>query len=352
MSNPSPRRLSDAPEANTGPSRSVLQQLLEEINAPDNPTALQHTRDSQGTPKPTSRFTSAWVAGSSIAQDARAKLRAADEARQWKLSMNSTYGMPADQAPLPLRRHSTQSGIQFMAPGTSIWKPPHNLSPTFYGVDFAGRSTSTAARTNSPPTGSRGNVSPRKLAHSPPDSPEPLAKRKRQNTTSDYELDGQGSHGSDLGPTMRIRGGGGPGASLELFQTPTFTERCNFVDSPIRVQSSMRPSLVAVSSFRPIADISQDDPAPATPMRNYAPPNDSTASPAYTPAWMKSFHLVDNEKSIYMNVHGEDWKVSPLCLYCFRQHGEFHRVLPDGCELCGREDVLERHYWEPANGPY
>lgn len=169
---------------------------------------------------------------------------------------------------------------------------------------------------------------------------------------SGYESDGQGFYGSDLGPTTRMRGGGGPGASVKLFRTSTFIERRDSLDNPVRVQSSMGSSHVAVSSFRPIADVSQDALAPATPMRNYTPPDDSVASPAYTPAWMKSFHLVDNEKSIYMNVHGEDWKDSPLCLYCFRQHGEFHRVLPDGCEVCGREDILERHYWEPANGPY
>lgn len=159
MSSPS-RRLSGAPDTNTGPSRSVLQQLLEEINGPDNPTAPRHTRNFQGTPKPI-RSTSAWVAGSSIAQDARAKLRAADEARQRKLSVNSTDGTPVDQAPPSLRRHSTQTGIYFMAPGTSIWKPPHNSSPTFHGVDFADRATSPTTRTNSPTTGSRGNVSRR-----------------------------------------------------------------------------------------------------------------------------------------------------------------------------------------------
>lgn len=65
-----------------------------------------------------------------------------------------------------------------------------------------------------------------------------------------------------------------------------------------------------------------------------------------TPSWLMPLQLVDDEKSIYMNRHGEDWKDHPLCLHCFRQHQNFHRVLRDGCEVCGRDKILKSYYWE------
>jgi hypothetical protein len=67
---------------------------------------------------------------------------------------------------------------------------------------------------------------------------------------------------------------------------------------------------------------------------------------------MKPLQLVDDEVSIYKQVHGEEWMEAPLCLHCFREHGEFHRLYNDGCEACGQDEELEHHYWEPSSAEY
>jgi hypothetical protein len=99
------------------------------------------------------------------------------------------------------------------------------------------------------------------------------------------------------------------------------------------------------SSFRLLDNNLQTLQSPCTPRRSFSP-MDGSISPATTPAWMKPFHLVDDDKSIYMNIHGEDWKYHPLCLDCFRRHGNFHRILVRGCEVCGQDEILKGHYWE------
>lgn len=78
------RRYSGASLQDLAPSGSFLRQLLEEISGTASPSAL-HT--AQGTPQIQPRSakrrhsSSVWVGGTSIARDARKKLRAADEAR-------------------------------------------------------------------------------------------------------------------------------------------------------------------------------------------------------------------------------------------------------------------------------
>jgi hypothetical protein len=63
----------------TEPSRTLLQKLLEEINGAPTPTVLRsRTSSIASRPVPTRPI---WIDGASIAEDARRKLRAADEAR-------------------------------------------------------------------------------------------------------------------------------------------------------------------------------------------------------------------------------------------------------------------------------
>jgi hypothetical protein len=83
-----------APLQNLAPSSTFLQQLLEEINSTSIPTVLHRRATLQGTPysRPSSdgsRRSSVWIGGSSDAQDAREKLRAADEARLLKSSVSN-----------------------------------------------------------------------------------------------------------------------------------------------------------------------------------------------------------------------------------------------------------------------
>lgn len=100
-----------------------------------------------------------------------------------------------------------------------------------------------------------------------------------------------------------------------------------------------------LSTFQPVVDYRPHAALPSTPHRSLSPV-DGSASPDCTPAWMRPLHLVDEEKSIYQNIHGEEWRDHPLCLYCFRQHGNLHRILQFGCEVCGRGEVLRGLYWE------
>lgn len=131
-----------------------------------------------------------------------------------------------------------------------------------------------------------------------------------------------------------------------LLRSATFTERAS-----AQHRSSIEYSSPGPSSFRPDIATPQGIPTrPVTPRHGLITYVDSP-SPTPTPIWMKPLHLVDNEKSIFMNVHGEDDRPRALCLHCFRQHGNFHRIRTDGCEVCGREEFLKDHYWEPNWGP-
>lgn len=142
---------------------------------------------------------------------------------------------------------------------------------------------------------------------------------------------------------------------MGLYRTSSFTER----RSVNKTSDSDTHSLVAnplpyVSSFRPTKATSHDTtlaetPKPETPVRQtpFDGCNSVVTSPSVqTTAWMEPFQLVDDERLVFLNRHGEEWKNHALCLYCFRRHQTFHRLLKDGCEVCGRQEVLESHYWE------
>ncbi|KAF2624541.1 hypothetical protein BU25DRAFT_493528 [Macroventuria anomochaeta] len=89
---------------NSGPSRTLLQQLLEEINGASSPrkvrneSPLQSPASTRSWSSSQNHSPSVWVGGSS-AQDACDKLRAADEARQRMVAANSIDGAPNMQTP-------------------------------------------------------------------------------------------------------------------------------------------------------------------------------------------------------------------------------------------------------------
>lgn len=89
---------------------------------------------------------------------------------------------------------------------------------------------------------------------------------------------------------------------------------------------------------------------PSTPRRSPTPSD--AGSPCATPAWARPLHLIDDEVSIFKNSHGDRAREHPLCLHCFRLHGEFRKMVKRRCRVCGQNDVLEGHYWEADPEPY
>ncbi|KAF3042732.1 hypothetical protein E8E12_009469 [Didymella heteroderae] len=84
----------------TEPSRTLLQQLLEEVNGA---SSIRTARNASPLPSPTSTYSSSssqnhspsvWVGGSILAQNARDKLRAADEARPRRVVANAIDAAP------------------------------------------------------------------------------------------------------------------------------------------------------------------------------------------------------------------------------------------------------------------
>lgn len=91
---------------NAGPSRTLLQQLLEEINGA-HPTRTARPESTSQSPASTRSWSSSlyqspplWVGGSSLAKDAREKLRAADEAHRRVVAINIIDGAPDSQMPV------------------------------------------------------------------------------------------------------------------------------------------------------------------------------------------------------------------------------------------------------------
>lgn len=161
MSTPSPR-----PGAftlgNSGPPSSFLRQLLEEINGDDIPIASRRRNLSRSTP--TSRTTtqasrnrrsSVWVGGEPIAQDARNKLRVADEARLRRASIQGTDGTPA-LGPAP----------RLISPQTSISSPSklgrRSIVPTHIGLNSKNPSDNMVPRGTLHATSSSAVSSPRR----------------------------------------------------------------------------------------------------------------------------------------------------------------------------------------------
>ena len=99
-------------DINNGPSGRMLRQLLEEIDGVQSSQAVQLPEHNAGPKSPPVHHTaSAWVGGSSLTQDVREKLRAADTARWRRTSVNIVDGV-FDPASPALRSESSGPDFQ------------------------------------------------------------------------------------------------------------------------------------------------------------------------------------------------------------------------------------------------
>jgi hypothetical protein len=99
-------------DSNNGPSGRMLRQLLEEIDGVQSSQTVQLPEHDAGPKSPPVHHTaSAWVGGSSLAQDVREKLRAADAARWRRTSVNILDGIFDPSSPA-LRSESSGSDVQ------------------------------------------------------------------------------------------------------------------------------------------------------------------------------------------------------------------------------------------------
>ncbi|KAJ4299048.1 hypothetical protein N0V90_004292 [Kalmusia sp. IMI 367209] len=324
-----------------GPAGSVLQQLLQEINDRDVDSSSSDARlpfhdgansrrgslTSSGKGSMASSIhsshqnSSVWVKGGSVAEDARQKLRALDEARQRKRSVDTCHwgNLQAFDGPT----HAPEVAPDLPSP------------PMFSGVHFGRAATFSIPKKPSPfPDDSKEHFRG-KRERSGADSPELLTKKIRNDSLFDKPYQDR-QYCTPSTPPCQTGRCGGTVATTHV-RSPSLLGLC--LDS----SAEMPPS--PPSGLRVTPKHANKPPQPATPRRSPTSEHDN-GSPGGTPAWMRPLHLVDDDVSIYKNVHGEKSQDRPLCLFCFRQHGNFHRILQHGCEVCGQEEVLEGHYWE------
>ncbi|KAH7397424.1 hypothetical protein BKA66DRAFT_437984 [Pyrenochaeta sp. MPI-SDFR-AT-0127] len=421
--------------SDNGPSSSLLRQLLDEINGRGNPRGI-HARDTpQNTPTYSAnphdsraRTSSVWIGGATIAQDARDKLRAADEARCHKACSHGADGTPdspgSSSCFLTLGLHCPSSptskskrgfgqsesnmsnflyeetfqadahNVKLGSPGVLSQRPrvgglrlPSLVSNTqplghnkdssttespliFCDVDSNMSSTSspteppTSAVTEASTAGtmvSDGyepscngclNKIPVKRTLSPSASNDMSSKRKCRANRSRSQTRTLGR--SKIIPATLLAAVGDNNDSLtqgsaSINNAPTSSDPASQIGSrDVPGLSSAR--LGSRASF-------QGDPQPSSsartsPRRASMPERDSSPDPPETPSFARPLHLIDTDISIYRHDHGEDWRDTWLCLPCFRQHGSFNRILTHGYEVCGREEILDSHFWEPAVNPY
>ncbi|KAF2735889.1 hypothetical protein EJ04DRAFT_563030 [Polyplosphaeria fusca] len=280
MTTPS-RRLSGADFSHTGPSRSIVQKLLDEIDGVDkspkpekraSTPGLRSQKGSNNTlfsAKSARRSSSAWVGGSTIALEARDKLRAADEARQRRLWKDLFEPEPA----APLRRRSTQSSINSDLIGISIWKAPGPLL-----------SLGDVHHSNDPPPTQTHTVSQSPRAHS------------ISRETSCWKLSNIGLISSQLATKRLHSPPHSPGSSSKR-------RRHNTQRSADECSECLAPSC-AVQDAKP--NVVQQSPVSSAPPRPPKRPISPGEVPP-TPAWMKPLQLMaDDEKAILFNVHGDD----------------------------------------------
>jgi hypothetical protein len=99
-------------DSNNGPSGRMLEQLIEEIDGVQSSRTVQILEhDARSESPPAHHTPSAWVGGSSLAQDVREKLRAADAARWRRTSVNILDGIFDPSSPA-LRSESSGSDVQ------------------------------------------------------------------------------------------------------------------------------------------------------------------------------------------------------------------------------------------------
>ncbi|ORY17443.1 hypothetical protein BCR34DRAFT_596917 [Clohesyomyces aquaticus] len=335
-------------------SQSVLKRLLEEINGPESaalstvatPSGSRRQSTAATASRSRSRSNSVWVAKASIAQGVRDKLRAADEARAGSKSITPSLDdvTPSnDPTPLPPRRHSTQAGFVDVSSQSGVWRPPTSLNESLFEYPTPPDST-----VQSPPSDDSTEISPGRNVHTPPQSPDPVSKRPRFNREGSFGFRTVRASHTEMGAGMSPRDLAGSPSPIYFQRTvntrPSVVSR-NSVSSNGKSSGSSNLSLIIPPELNPST-------RPVTPQQST--PDRGYFSPVQTPAWLRPLHLVDDEKdrSIYMSRHGDESKDHPLCLYCFRRYGAFHRIVRDGCELCGREDILESHYFENPEREY
>ncbi|KAF1969314.1 hypothetical protein BU23DRAFT_571687 [Bimuria novae-zelandiae CBS 107.79] len=348
MSSPT-RRPSVAYIPATGPSATLLERLLQEINDKDVPrsdpvfpsnNSPRPRKDSHivsgkaslscNIPPPSRKSSSLWAKGGSVAEDARQKLRALDEARQRKPSFKA--GQFLGQAA------SSEFAVSRKA-------SPALPSPLMF-TDFQFNRATTVSATDLPSPASQHRNSyfaaRGKRERSGAYSSDLLTKRLRQASFSDMASRDREYCSPNTPPGM-VKGGG-----------PIVTTRISSATSSDPVlRSETLPEIPSsppspLYEFRSTPKQAYKPVPPATPHRS---PTPSDAGSAGTPPWARPLHLVEEDVSIYKNVHGDKAKEHPLCLYCFRQQGEFCRMIKHHCEACGGDEVLEGHYWEAPFRP-
>ncbi|KAF2849584.1 hypothetical protein T440DRAFT_130423 [Plenodomus tracheiphilus IPT5] len=412
MTTPSPRP-SDLTLGNPGPSSSFLKQLLNEINGEENPAPARRDPSQRTTPafRPRShgsrkRRSSVWVGGATIAQDARDKLRVADEARLRRASLQGTDGTPAlGPTPRLIRPRSpassSSSGSSMMdvrSSDSSLKKLGKTSAPRSLLRGSSSNAASPRQRPNlsglrmppaqflvPPSTSAERANSPRSplifcdidsdISLTPSDTEPPTSAATddstQASTWSASNPSNRGSYksispgkrdcetfGQPRMPAKKLRNSTLPetqSTTLEsrtsrklgddnrrLIRNAEFIERAAALPESISAEELV--ILPELSSFRP-------DATPTTPVR----PGSRRASMAEkspcpspeTPSWARSLHLIDTDVSIYKG-QANPWRDNSLCLYCFSRHGKFSKVLPLGYEVCGSDAVLESHYWEPT----
>lgn len=112
--------------------------------------------------------------------------------------------------------------------------------------------------------------------------------------------------------------------------------------SSSRINSTSPSPSNHVPSPRSVRGEARGSPIPTTPRHSHVSPSGSQ-SPG-TPAWMQPFQLLEGEKPVFLQIHGQEERDNPLCLQCFRSRGELNTVLRDGCESCGEMEILKGHY--------
>jgi hypothetical protein len=231
--------------------------------------------------------------------------------------------------------------------------------PTFRDVDFGSKGNSTTAAVTHTPqyvheqdycsSSSVGN-----LYHTSSGSPDALLKRTRFKEAPDYALNGRSASPPGSVRSGRSCTGLDDLPTMGIYKTASFTERGSFSSSNTSRTSSVAHPLAPISSFRPTEATAQGTVPPKkvkleTPLRQipFDGSNSVVTSPALPdPTPIQPFQHLDNDRLIFINKHREDWEDYALCLDCFQRHQNFHRVLKHGCEVCGKDDILESKYWE------
>ncbi|KAH6629079.1 hypothetical protein C7974DRAFT_453644 [Boeremia exigua] len=271
---------------------------------------------------------------------------------------SSPLSTPAEVLPAMQRHNNTPSHPQAAPFGSFNHEP---LSPLIFSGVFLDDSSSmsslteeTASPTEAPT--SAATVYTADLSHTPED----VRTCKRVHSLDDIAP--EGSIHKRRTVTLPEIGGAGyfdvkveaprafpvvGGDSQCLLWGEAFVERActaSVLDMPT---NDAPPEL---SSFRPIDAGPQRQSRLGTPIPNLT--RASTGPVRDTPAWMRPLHLIDTGgRSIYKNVHDDGPIRHALCLWCFRTHGDFHKVHRYGYESCGRAEVLDSHYWEDDTWP-